>query len=83
MTTTIRVTTNGSYVSEGKLISTVNGSDVSNEQTVSVGPGSMVFKDFTVPHNSTVTLELSERQATTEEIEKAAQARVDGATAGG
>lgn len=76
MTTTIRVTTNGNYVSTVKI----NG-----DEAGSVGPGSMVFKDFNLPHNDggPSMFEVSERQATADEVDKAAQARVDGATAGG
>ena len=82
MTTNIKITTHGMYVSEGSL--TLHRDGVEPEvQPVSVGPGNMVQKDFYVPHDATVTLELSERPATDEEKTAATQAAVNKATAGG
>jgi hypothetical protein len=64
MTTTIKITTNGSYVSEVKI----NGGHAG-----SVGPGTMVFREFGLPHNDggPSVFEVHERSATPEEIEAA------------
>lgn len=83
MTTTITITTNGNYVSEG-LIHTENeyiqtGPESSSEtytrrsETFKVGPGSMVSKSFTVPHGSEVTVEATERDADPDEIAEVTQ----------
>ncbi|MBZ9719084.1 hypothetical protein LB519_14645 [Mesorhizobium sp. AD1-1] len=62
MTTTIKVNTNGNYVSTIKI----NGVEAG-----SVGPGTMVEKSFGLPHNDggPSVFEVYERQATAEEIE--------------
>ncbi|MER8762912.1 hypothetical protein [Mesorhizobium sp. M0968] len=64
MTTTIKVNTNGNYVSTIKI----NGVEAGT-----VGPGSMVEKSFGLPHNNggPSVFEVFERQATPEEIEAA------------
>ncbi len=81
MTTTITVSTNGNYVSEGLLIteneyiqSDPNGGAETytrRTETVKVGPGSQnapATAYFNVPHGAEVTLEISEREAFPEEI---------------
>jgi hypothetical protein len=70
MTTNIRITTNGSYVSQGTLKRSTNG-QAAPDETFSVGPGSMKEHNIGVPHGSTVNLEIIEREATPEEIEAA------------
>lgn len=78
MTTTIAITTNGNYVSEG-MIHTENeyiqsGPDSSSEtytrrsETFKVGPGNNVSKSWVIPHGSQVTVEATERDADPEEI---------------
>lgn len=64
MTTTIKVNTNGSYVSTIKI----NGKEAGT-----VGPGSNVEKAFSLPHNDGAPslFEVHERQATPEEVEAA------------
>lgn len=64
MTTTVKITTNGNYVSTIKI----NG-----EEAGTVGPGSMVEKSFGLPHNNggPSVFEVFERQATADEIEAA------------
>ena len=66
MTTMVKVSTNGNYVSEGNFV-------VTNKQSepFKVGPGSNVEKTFYVPHGSQASLHLTERDATAEEIEAA------------
>lgn len=63
MTTTVIVATNGNYVSHVK----VNGEDRGT-----VGPGSNVQRSFGIMHGSGPTVfEISEREATPDEIEAA------------
>lgn len=64
MTTTVKINTNGNYVSSIKI----NGTDAGT-----VGPGSNVEKSFNLPHNDGApsVFEVSERAATTDEIENA------------
>ncbi|MER8615948.1 hypothetical protein NKG99_03705 [Mesorhizobium sp. M1409] len=64
MTTTIKVNTNGNYVSTIKI----NGVEAGT-----VGPGTMVEKSFCLPHNNggPSVFEVFERPATAEEIEAA------------
>ncbi len=64
MTTTIKINTNGNYVSSVRI----NGNDAGT-----VGPGSMVERAFNLPHNDggPSVFEVFERPATAEEIEAA------------
>lgn len=64
MTTTIKVNTNGNYVSTIKI----NGTEAGT-----VGPGTMVEKSFSLPHNNggPSVFEVYERPATADEIEAA------------
>ena len=64
MTTTVKIITNGNYVSSIKI----NGVD-----SGTVGPGSMVEKSFGLPHNNggPSVFEVFERQATQDEIDAA------------
>lgn len=69
MTTTIKVNTNGNYVSTIKI----NGVEAGT-----VGPGTMVEKSFGLPHNNggPSVFEVFERPATPEEIAEAKAASV-------
>ncbi|MER8602772.1 hypothetical protein NKH48_03120 [Mesorhizobium sp. M1233] len=64
MTTTIKVNTNGNYVSTIKINGVESGT---------VGPGFPAEKSFGLPHNNggPSVFEVFERQATPEEIEAA------------
>lgn len=64
MTTTIKINTNGNYVSTVKS----NGVEAG-----SIGPGSMVEKAFSLPHNNggSSVFEVFERPATPDEVEAA------------
>ena len=73
MTTQVTVSTNGRYVSEGKITVTNDGN--SRDEEFKVGPGNNVQKSFHVPHGSSVVLEIVEREATDDE---AAQAAAEG-----
>lgn len=67
MTTVVRVSTNGNYVSEGILtIAERNGA--TRGQPVKVGPGTPAEQSFNVPHLATYSLMLTERPATDDEI---------------
>lgn len=70
MTTNIKITTNGNYVSEGHL-TIWGGSSADGTTEIKVGPGSMKEHNIGVPHGSGVRLELTERPATPDEIEAA------------
>lgn len=68
MTTSVKIRTNGNYVAELQ--------DEAGDVIGSAGPGSNVESDWiNVPHGTEVGL--TERNATAEEIEKAAQAQAD------
>jgi hypothetical protein len=79
MTTTITVSTNGPYVSEGTVGIEYPAPGGSDAYPIKVGPGSDIRKHFTVPHLSTVTVTLKERHATPEEVaeEQAARAAAE------
>ncbi|MGE0290514.1 MAG: hypothetical protein AB7I42_29545 [Bradyrhizobium sp.] len=70
MTTSVAIRTNGNYVCEGKMTVTPKDQPV-REEEIKVGPGSNVERQYTVPHGSQVSMDLTERNATQEEIEAA------------
>lgn len=70
MTTSVVIRTNGNYVCEGRI--TVNSKDQpAREEEIKVGPGSNVERQYYVPHGSQVSMSLTERNATQEEIDAA------------
>lgn len=85
MTTQIEISTNGMYVSEGHLNIEPEGGGSNSIVAIKVGPGSHnapAKQSFHVPHGSTVTLDLKERQATDEEREAVVAAMKDAGNAG-
>lgn len=85
MTTDIRISTNGSYVSEGSItIERGEGQGGSTAEEFKVGPGYpfKVERAFNVPHGSSVTLVIKERSATVEELAEASAKAAGAANAG-
>lgn len=69
MTTNIVINTNGLYVSEGSLTIEAPGGVGNTVYPIKVGPGypDRVEQSFYVPHGSSATLDLKEREANDEE----------------